>query len=428
MSASSAGWRVSVQTKVLLVLLCFLIILPVFMVWVVDEQTSTLVQQQARRALATAEVVMRKSLEIRERNELESYRNIVSQPSFKALVSMSPRDRETMAASLRSLLEQPGEKGELMLFFDEERKLFASARRDTSLPMDAFVKVAAGLLEAAFEGAPGVERAVIGGRAHTVRAVPVSLGPNSPVKGVLVVGIGNDENELQELKILTGSEVALSADGRIIVSTLRGMTGTTDGLSGPPANGREKDAVGGRVEVGGEHFLALTVGDGSTGASHGARYLLLSSYESSMRSLADTRRTLLLVSAGGILLSVFLVWFLVSRITRPLRELRDSAEAVGRGDFTRRITRFPNDECGDLAVAFNGMTASLQTSDAALRKTVETLKATQGQLIQSEKLSAVGQFVAGVAHELNNPLTAVIGFNFMGDGLRDWLDPHARRR
>ena len=52
----------------------------------------------------------------------------------------------------------------------------------------------------------------------------------------------------------------------------------------------------------------------------------------------------------------------------------------------------------------------MPTSREELEKTVETLKSTQNQLIQSEKLSGIGEFVSGVAHELNNPLTSVMGF------------------
>src|SRR5205085_2609756 len=69
------------------------------------------------------------------------------------------------------------------------------------------------------------------------------------------------------------------------------------------------------------------------------------------------------------------------------------------------------DECGELAWVFNQMTENLQRSRQQLEQTVDTLKTTQAQLIQSEKLSGIGEFVAGVAHELNNPLTSVMGFS-----------------
>ena len=101
----------------------------------------------------------------------------------------------------------------------------------------------------------------------------------------------------------------------------------------------------------------------------------------------------------------------------PPRHPAVAAIAQQRG--SRRARRFlpaasksfPHDECGELATAFNQMTENIKISREQLEKTVDTLKSTQHQLIQSEKLSGIGEFVAGVAHELNNPLTSVMGFS-----------------
>ena len=130
---------------------------------------------------------------------------------------------------------------------------------------------------------------------------------------------------------------------------------------------------------------------------------MLFSYEKSLQALAGTQSVLSTARLAALFAAAVIVYLIVRRVTRPLRELRNSAEAIRRGDFSQRVQATSKDECAELAEAFNRMTESLE-------HTIAQLNTAQAQLVQSEKLAGIGEFVAGVTHELNNPLTSVIGF------------------
>jgi len=139
-------------------------------------------------------------------------------------------------------------------------------------------------------------------------------------------------------------------------------------------------------------------------------------------------------------LAVILVGYLVARsIARPLSRLSKVSKAVAEGDLQQQTGIKQPGEIGELASAFDEMTLKLRArTDEAARLHAETnqrkeeleqinaeLQATQQQLVQSEKLAAIGQLTAGIVHDVKNPLAVVIG---MSEELRDddTLEPAVR--
>lgn len=136
-----------------------------------------------------------------------------------------------------------------------------------------------------------------------------------------------------------------------------------------------------------------------------------------------------MIALVAIIIVVFMPMMLRISLTTPLRRLLAGVEHVNAGKLETQVPVGLRDEIGMLTQNFNHMTQNLKRSKdeltdyaqtlekkvvkrtAQLQHSLNELKSTQAQLIQSEKMASLGELTAGIAHEIKNPLNFVNNFS-----------------
>jgi signal transduction histidine kinase len=171
-----------------------------------------------------------------------------------------------------------------------------------------------------------------------------------------------------------GSNFLLRAGGRTVLAT---DTSEADVVAHPADYAT-------RVTV-------LRDGDGQTLAELWA----VRSFAAVETRVAALRRNMVIAWLIAMTVGLLLSYLLASRIVRPIRALNRAACEVGRENYSVRVPEDSHDELGVLARTFNRMSASIEEARA--------------EQIRNGQIAAIGRLAASVAHDLRNPLSAVVG-------------------
>ena len=137
-----------------------------------------------------------------------------------------------------------------------------------------------------------------------------------------------------------------------------------------------------------------------------------------MATLLESQRIILITILLDAIVLIIFGSFLLSRVlVKPIKDLLRLTKRISEGDFSEKIEVTNKNEIGQLIGSFNRMIEKLKENQDSLNKHLaslesanEQLKQAQEELVRTEKLASVGRFAAGVAHEVGNPLGAILGY------------------
>ena len=135
-------------------------------------------------------------------------------------------------------------------------------------------------------------------------------------------------------------------------------------------------------------------------------------------------------TAGALLIVAVLSWLFVWRVVaRPIKALKNGTEHLSEGELGYQIEVHSDDEVGDLANSFNGMSLQLRAANEEIvswAKTLEDrveqktkeLNLAHDHVMHVEKMASIGKMAAVVAHEVNNPLSGILTYAKL---IRKWV-------